>query len=48
MTTVNINLTPDLSGVLFTLTEEPLGDDNDINIGIDGNSLIDINVNPNN
>ena len=48
MTTVNINLAPDLSGVLFTLTEEPLGEDNDINIGIDGNSLIDINVNPNN
>ena len=48
MTTVNINLTPDLSGALFTLTEEPLGDNNDINIGIDGNSLIDINVNPNN
>lgn len=48
MTTVNINLTPDLSGAIFTLTEEPLGDDNDINIGINGNSLIDITVNPNN
>ena len=47
MTTVNINLTPDLSGSLLSFTEEPLGDDNDINIGIDGNSLIDINVNPN-
>lgn len=47
MTTITINLTPDLSGANFTLTEEPLGDDNDINIGIDGNSLIDINVNPN-
>lgn len=48
MTTVTINLTPDLSGVQFTLTEEPMGDDNDIYIGIDGTSLIDINVNPNN
>ena len=48
MTTVNINLIPDLSGALFTLSEEPLEDDNDINIGINGNSLIDINVNPNN
>ena len=47
MTTVTINLSPDLSGAMFTLTEEPMGDDNDINIGIDGNSLIDINVNPN-
>lgn len=48
MTTVYINLTPDLSGALFLINEEPMGDDNDINIGIDGNSLIDINVNPNN
>lgn len=48
MTTVNIILTPDLSGALFTLTEEPMSNENDINIGIDGNSLIDININPNN
>ena len=47
MTTVYINLNPDLSGAQFTLTEEPMGDDNDIYIGIDGNTLIDINVNPN-
>ena len=47
MTTIYINLNPDLSGAQFTLTEEPVGDDNDINIGIDGNTLIDINVNPN-
>ena len=47
MTTVSINLSPDLSGAQFTLTEEPMGDDNDIYIGIDGNTLIDINVNPN-
>lgn len=48
MTTVNINLTPDLSGATFTITEEPMDDDNDIYIGIDGNTLIDIDVNPNN
>lgn len=48
MTTVTINLTPDLSGAYFTLTEEPMGADNDINIGINGNTLIDITVNPNN
>lgn len=48
MTTVTINLTPDLSGAYFTMTEEPLGADNDINIGINGNTLIDITVNPNN
>lgn len=47
MTTIYINLNPDLSGAQFTMTEEPMGDDNDINIGIDGHSLIDINVNPN-
>lgn len=47
MTTVTINLYPDFSGAMFTMTEEPIGDDNDINIGINGNSLIDITVNPN-
>lgn len=47
MTTVTINLSPDLSGAQFSFVEEPMGDDNDINIGIDGNTLIDINVNPN-
>lgn len=47
MTTVYINLSPDLSGATFTMAEEPLGDDNEINIGIDGNTLIDITVNPN-
>ena len=48
MTTVTINLSPDFSGAMLTMTEEPLDDDNDINIGINGNSLIDITVNPNN
>lgn len=48
MTTVTINLYPDFSGAMLTMTEEPLDDDNDINIGINGNSLIDITVNPNN
>lgn len=47
MTTVNINLAPDLSGAAFSLSEESMEDDNDISIGIDGNSLIEINVNPN-
>lgn len=47
MTTITINLSPDLSGAQITLTEEPMGEVNDINIGIDGNSLIDIIVNPN-
>ncbi len=47
MTTITINLSPDLSGAFFILSEEPMDEDNDINIGIDGNSLIDINVNPN-
>lgn len=46
MTTVTINLSPDLSGANFILTEEPMGDDNDINIGINTSGLIDIIVNP--
>ena len=46
MTTVNVALKPDLSGGLFDLTEEPMGDDNDINMGINTDGLIDINVNP--
>ena len=48
MTTVNINLSPDLSGMFLKIDEEPLGNDNDIYIGIDGNTLVDIDVNPEN
>lgn len=47
MTTVNINLNPDLSGAALSITEEPMDSDNDINIGINGGTLIDITVNPN-
>jgi hypothetical protein len=46
MTTVTINVSPDLSGASLSFTEEPLGDDNDINIGINTDGLIDIIVNP--
>ena len=46
MTTVNITLTPDLSGLLFDLTEEPFDDDNVINMSINTDGLIDIDVNP--
>lgn len=46
MTTVVINLNPDLSGAQLSFTEEQMGENNDINIGINGNSLIDISVNP--
>lgn len=48
MTTVNVKLKPDLSGGIFDLTEEPMDDDNDINIGINTDGLIDIIVNPEN
>lgn len=48
MTTVNVQLKPDLSGGLFDLTEEPLDDDNDIHLGINTDGLIDIDVNPEN
>lgn len=48
MTTVNVQLKPDLSGGLFDLAEEPLDDDNDIHLGINTDGLIDIDVNPEN
>jgi len=48
MTTVNVQLSPDLSGIIFQLEEEALGDENDINMGINTDGLIDIIVNPNN
>ena len=46
MTTVNITLTPDLSGGLFDLTEEAMDADNIINMGINTDGLIDTGVNP--
>lgn len=48
MTTVNVQLKPDLSGGLFDLAEEPLDDDNNIHLGINTDGLIDIDVNPEN
>ena len=46
MTTVTITVSPDLSGAYLSFTEEPFGDDNDINIGLNTDGLIDIIVNP--
>ena len=48
MTTVNIELNPDLSGAVFTLTEEEMGEDNNIDMGINTDGLIDIVVKPEN
>ena len=48
MTTVNVILTPDLSGGLFDLSEEPLDAENIIDMGINTDGLIDIIVNPQN
>ena len=47
LTTVNITVEPDLSGVHYSLSEEPFAGENEINIGVQGGSLIDITVNPN-
>lgn len=47
MTTVRINVEPDLSMGNFTVTEEALDNDNNIEIGLDPNGLIDIIVDPN-
>lgn len=46
MTTVNIQLNPDLSAATFTITEEEMDEDNIINMGINTDGLIDIIVNP--
>lgn len=48
MTTVNIILSPDLSGGLFNLSEEALDAENIINMGINTDGLIDTGVNPEN
>lgn len=48
MTTVNIDLNPDLSGAKFTITEEPMDEDNVIDMGINTDGLIDIIVKPEN
>lgn len=42
MTTVYINFDPDT----FTITEEPLDEDNNIDIGLNANGLIDVIVDP--
>ena len=46
MTTVSINMSPDKSGAYFTITEEDLGEVNNIDLGINTDGLIDIIVNP--
>lgn len=46
MTTVNIQINPDLSAAQFSISEEEIGDDNNIDLGINTDGLIDIIVNP--
>ena len=46
MTTVNIQVNPDLSGANFNVTKEELEEDNVIDMGINTDGLIDIIVNP--
>ena len=48
MTTVNIDLNPDLSGAKFSVTEEPMDEENVIDMGINTDGLIDIVVKPEN
>lgn len=47
LTTVTISVSPDLSGGTFTFNEEEMGSDNVIDLGINGDGLIDVNVDPN-
>ena len=46
MTTVTINVSPDLSSASFSITEEEFGEDNNIYIGIDGDTIVETEVNP--
>lgn len=46
MTTVTIDVTPDLSSGNINFTEEEMTVDNDINLGINSDGLIDVIVNP--
>ena len=46
MTTVNIQINPDLSSASVSITEEDMDADNVINLGINTDGLIDIIVNP--
>lgn len=48
MTTVNIDLNPDLSGAIFSITEEEMGEENVIDMGINTDGLIDVVVKPGN
>ena len=48
MTTVNIELKPDLSGAVFSITEEEMDPDNIIDMGINTDGLIDVVVKPEN
>lgn len=47
MTTIIITVDPDLSGIVPSFTEEPLSEENEINIGVEGGALIDTGVTPN-
>mgnify|MGYP006317082985 CR=1 FL=1 len=48
MTTVNIDLNPDLSGAVFSITEEEMDEENVIDMGINTDGLIDVVVKPGN
>ena len=47
LTTITINVSPDLASGDITLTEEEMGDDNVIDLEIDTNGVINTPVNPN-
>ena len=48
MTTVNIEINPDLSRAIFSITEEEMDEDNIIDMGINTDGLIDVVVKPEN
>lgn len=47
MTTITINLTPDFSGASIGVTEESMGDDNEITLEGSNGELIEVTVDPN-
>ena len=48
MTTVNIELNPDLSRAVFNVIEEEMEEENVIDMGINTDGLIDVVVKPEN
>lgn len=46
LTTVTVEVTPDMASAMANMNEEPLGEDNEINMQINGDGIIEVVVDP--